>query len=154
MTSQNHTNEGRRTFLQRLLLILSAFGAVMASWGVGRFLFFNESAKKKREVTSDLLKRLEPNVPVHVPEGGAWLVKVGGTDTVLALDDRCTHLGCRQKWNPEKLAFECPCHGSEFDLQGMVTRGPATRALPRLTIGPNQDDKVLLLEKPATASPS
>lgn len=121
----------------------------MAAWGVGRFALFTNSDKRRREVPAEVLKSLQPDVPVHVPEAGAWLVKTGGTDAIVALDDRCTHLGCRQKWNPEKLTFECPCHGSEFDLQGLVKRGPASRPLPKLTVSQDRDDKLLLLERPS-----
>ena len=45
-----------------------------------------------------------------------------------ALGARCTHLGCRVR--PGKHALICPCHGSVFDLEGKVIRGPAQEPLP------------------------
>ena len=47
----------------------------------------------------------------------------------LALSRKCTHLGCTVPWISEKARFECPCHGSAFDIRGEVTRPPAPRAL-------------------------
>ena len=44
---------------------------------------------------------------------------------------RCTHLGCRiNKADGDKLV--CPCHGSEFDLEGRTLKGPANKALREL----------------------
>lgn len=52
-------------------------------------------------------------------------------DGFYALSLVCTHLGCAVSVTPDGLF--CPCHGSRFDSKGNVTRGPASRPLPRLT---------------------
>lgn len=44
-------------------------------------------------------------------------------DVFVAFNLVCTHLGCNVKKNENALV--CPCHGSEFDSNGRVTRGPA-----------------------------
>ncbi|CAI5459411.1 unnamed protein product [Closterium sp. Yama58-4] len=41
----------------------------------------------------------------------------------------CTHLGCVVPWNPAENKFMCPCHGSQYDNQGKVVRGPAPLSL-------------------------
>lgn len=37
----------------------------------------------------------------------------------------CTHLGCVVPWNKAENKFLCPCHGSQYNAQGRVVRGPA-----------------------------
>ena len=64
-------------------------------------------------------------------EGG--LVSQGGSDSLSngsfrALSAKCTHLGCQVRASQNFLT--CPCHGSTFDVQGKVVRGPAKRPLP------------------------
>ncbi|MDR4471330.1 MAG: ubiquinol-cytochrome c reductase iron-sulfur subunit [Nitrospira sp.] len=41
----------------------------------------------------------------------------------------CTHLGCGHRWDDVEKKFLCPCHGSVFDVNGIVLGGPALRPL-------------------------
>jgi cytochrome b6-f complex iron-sulfur subunit len=47
-----------------------------------------------------------------------------------AISAVCTHLGCNVN-HEEGRGFVCPCHGSTYDEDGRVTRGPAAWPLPR-----------------------
>jgi Rieske Fe-S protein len=44
----------------------------------------------------------------------------------------CPHLGCRYNWDTDAKRFICPCHGSQFSLQGAHLAGPAPRGLDPL----------------------
>ena len=48
---------------------------------------------------------------------------------IYALSAICTHAGCNCNFNGGGLDFTCPCHGSAFDFNGAVTRGPAVSPL-------------------------
>jgi menaquinol-cytochrome c reductase iron-sulfur subunit len=61
----------------------------------------------------------------------AWVVKAGRTDAI-AYSPQCTHLGCAYHWEEAGRKFVCPCHNSEFSLDGKVLTGPAPRPLDRL----------------------
>ena len=52
-------------------------------------------------------------------------VREDGTLHPWGIVDNCTHLGCTFPWNPNDNQFQCPCHGSRYDPEGTVVRGPA-----------------------------
>ncbi|XXG83223.1 hypothetical protein AAC387_Pa10g1025 [Persea americana] len=56
----------------------------------------------------------------------------------------CTHLGCVVPWNAAENKFICPCHGSQYNNQGMVVRGPAPLSLA-LAHADIDDGKVLFV---------
>lgn len=49
-----------------------------------------------------------------------------------AVSPICTHRGCTVDVSGARLV--CPCHGSTYDREGRVLRGPAERALTRYTV--------------------
>ncbi|MEC4895446.1 MAG: cytochrome b6-f complex iron-sulfur subunit [Oscillatoria sp. PMC 1051.18] len=48
--------------------------------------------------------------------------------------NNCTHLGCTFPWNEIDQQFQCPCHGSLYDANGSVLRGPAPLPLKLVQI--------------------
>jgi glycine/D-amino acid oxidase-like deaminating enzyme/nitrite reductase/ring-hydroxylating ferredoxin subunit len=41
----------------------------------------------------------------------------------------CPHMYCIVTWNDAERTWDCPCHGSRFDCDGTVERGPALEDL-------------------------
>ena len=60
----------------------------------------------------------------------AWVVK-NADNKIVAFGPQCTHLACAYHWEASADKFVCPCHGSEFSVDGKVLMGPATRPLDR-----------------------
>ena len=38
---------------------------------------------------------------------------------------RCPHMGCALKYNAAERSWDCPCHGSRFDIHGALIDNPA-----------------------------
>ena len=60
------------------------------------------------------------------------IVKEDNTLADYGLNAICTHLGCVVPWNAAANKFICTCHGSQYNAEGKVVRGPAplVRARP------------------------
>lgn len=65
------------------------------------------------------------------PTFGGFLTLDNGKLRAFAIT--CPHLGCSYAFDDGKKHFVCPCHGSEFALDGRVIHGPATSPLSHLT---------------------
>lgn len=48
-----------------------------------------------------------------------------------AVSPTCAHLGCTLSWNSAERTWDCPCHGSRYDVDGHVFEGPSVRDLER-----------------------
>lgn len=75
------------------------------------------------------------NPPVPNNVGKFWLVNVDEPEKkgIAALYKICTHLGCIYGWSDTASRFACPCHGSQFQLDGTYIAGPAPRSLDRFS---------------------
>jgi len=63
----------------------------------------------------------------------------------------CTHLGCPVRWLPDGHIFLCPCHGSQFTLDGKIIKGPATSPLSHLTWQPGAAPDEILVDGVTTS---
>ena len=85
------------------------------------------------------------------PDGAIKVLPDGMTDPIYvlvreagefrALSPICTHRGCTVDVHGDRLV--CPCHGSTYDRDGRVLRGPAQRALTRFPVT-RTDDELLI----------
>ena len=62
---------------------------------------------------------------------------------VFAVSAVCTHKGCKVRTR-EDGSFLCKCHGSMFDRDGHVTKGPARRDLPHLAVATDNNGHLLV----------
>ena len=104
-----------------------------------------------------LLTQIQPNVPVSVQglskRDRAYLVITDKSQIApYAIRPVCTHLGCTVEWQSGQSRFVCPCHGSQYDAQGRVVRGPARRSLPLITTVVKHN-QVRLVDRPPEVDP-
>jgi Rieske Fe-S protein len=103
-----------------------------------------ELAEMNAHVAADFfLDRLTPartGSNADLTPGEAQVIRDGLGKTGVYRDDqgdlhavslRCTHLGCLLRFNAAERSWDCPCHGSRFDVDGAVLEGPAVNPLER-----------------------
>jgi cytochrome b6-f complex iron-sulfur subunit len=154
----------RRQFFNRA--IFTTFGAFLAFQGLGYLAFFwpkltgGFGSDVDAGAVEDLVAQTQnPDGtigPVFVPEARAYVVPapdslsaqfdgrnvaVGG---LMALFQRCVHLGCLVPWCASSIGFECPCHGSKYNSVGEYFAGPAPRNLDRFVVEVRNNDRFII----------
>lgn len=59
---------------------------------------------------------------------------------------KCSHLGCQIEQITDGVMI-CPCHGSKYNLEGDVIKGPAKKKLDRLKFDYLADEKKYIIYK-------
>ena len=148
----------RRQFLNRALLGVSGFSAGVLGIGILGFLWPTGSSGFGGKIDAgnidDILGQIsDKRTPFYVPLAKTYLnpypknalpaakkvasykpVLPGYEEGLVALYQRCVHLGCRVPWCLSSQWFECPCHGSKYNAVGEKRDGPAPRGLDRFTL--------------------
>jgi cytochrome b6-f complex iron-sulfur subunit len=102
---------------------------------------------------SDVVSSIRDNNGfLYQPEGRMWITEfpagalekaqavysdselAGMEAGVVALYQKCPHLGCRVPECVTSQWFECPCHGSQYNQVGEKKGGPAPRGLDRFAM--------------------
>ncbi|MEV0645236.1 FAD-dependent oxidoreductase [Phytomonospora sp. NPDC050363] len=97
----------------------------------GRFLTGRIRRRPRIRTVGDL----EPGQgAVMQHKGERCAVYKGDDGEICALSAVCTHLGCIVSFNDAERTWDCPCHGSRFDVDGQVLHGPAIDPLERKDI--------------------
>ncbi len=146
-----------RTIVGLMGMSLTGFGVACVAflWPQGASGF---GSKIKVGLVSDLLTEIRDNQGfLYKPEGRMWLTEypngavekaqaaysspelagmtagqqLGLGGGIVALYQKCPHLGCRVPSCLTSQWFECPCHGSKYNQVGEKRGGPAPRGMDR-----------------------
>lgn len=156
----------RRQFLNRSMGTLMGLG--LAGFGTAVLAFIwpqlgsGFGAKITAGKLSEILEKMQTDKgPFYVSEARTWVTPypksalpnakktyVGGVlegmeAGVVALYQKCVHLGCRVPWCGSSQWFECPCHGSKYNRVGEKVGGPAPRGLDRFAVSVNNGNLVI-----------
>jgi cytochrome b6-f complex iron-sulfur subunit len=142
----------RRQFLNRSIVLvmglsLTGFGAAVIAylWPTPKGGF---GSKIRVGNVSDVVAKIEAASGfLYLAEGRMWIteypaaalekakavypapVLAGMEAGVVALYQKCPHLGCRVPSCATSQWFECPCHGSQYNQVGEKKGGPAPRGM-------------------------
>ena len=120
----------------------AAFDATRIKPAAGGANFVSENLSTGVHLVEGYVRGRARSIGDLSPGEGAVL-KLNGERVAVFKDERgrvqavsavCTHLRCILGWNPADRTWDCPCHGSRFDLEGAVIHGPATARLERKTL--------------------
>lgn len=147
----------RRQFFNRSITVMMIAGISGFAASLIAFLWPSLKGGFGSRVTvgkiDDILAQITAaNGPVYVAEARTYLqpypasalpkakkvyagaVLDGMNAGVVALYQKCVHLGCRVPWCSTSQWFECPCHGSQYNRVGEKKGGPAPRGLDRFAV--------------------
>jgi cytochrome b6-f complex iron-sulfur subunit len=154
ITQKNQIKINRREFLN--LAWLASLGIVTAQIG-GVTFFFSMPRFKEGEFggifTAGSVAQLPETgeAPVNFPKVKIWLSN--DEEGLTAIYKVCTHLGCLYNWSSQEGKFLCPCHGSQFELDGTYIKGPAPRSLDRFHVQIVAEDGSVLAETNEAGDP-
>lgn len=125
-------NMSRRSFLNRLWAVLGMTACAEFLW-LGCSILQSRKQRTLQAETESIVdagrvSSFTPGTVTAIPRGRFYLSCLEN-GSFLALSKTCTHLGCSVPWDEVEKKFICPCHGSSFDLRGVVLTAPATRPL-------------------------
>jgi cytochrome b6-f complex iron-sulfur subunit len=147
----------RRQFMNRGIVAGFALGvgafapaALAFLWPQGSSGFGSKISVGK---VSDIKNQISQNNGfLYYPEGRMWITEypsssldnakkvyspselAGMEAGLIALYQKCPHLGCRVPECPTSQWFECGCHGSQYNRVGEKKAGPAPRGLDRFAM--------------------
>jgi len=147
----------RRQFLNRSVfalmgLSITVFGVAIVGflWPAGSSGFGSKiRVGKVSDVKSDIQAA---NGFLYRPEGRMWITEypasalskaeqvyspaelTGMEAGLVAIYQKCPHLGCRVPECASSQWFECPCHGSQYNQVGEKKGGPSPRGMDRFAM--------------------
>lgn len=130
----------RRNFLKLITNALLGTSGVLGLAGLTRFFSYQSDPPAPMEFDIGPATDYPQGTTTLLPQVPAALRH--DSKGYFAISIKCTHLGCTVDKPGE--TFECPCHGSRFDENGILTRGPATRDLPSLRVELNEEGNLIV----------
>lgn len=109
---------------QFLKIFLSSIGiSIIYLWkNLTGKIISNQVEKSKMILPNDFSNGINLN-------GDYIIIKY--SDKLKVYSSKCSHLGCRIN-NSVNNILTCPCHGSQFDINGNPVKGPAAKSLTEL----------------------
>lgn len=127
--------KGKETPLSKLLSparikpIASAKSLLSEGWSAAQHFVMDKFAIDKINEFKDIHPEEGRIVNYDGKTFAAYRDKQGALHCVSSI---CPHMGCTVSWNASERSWDCPCHGSRFDIDGKLLNGPAISGLLRV----------------------
>jgi len=130
----------RRDFLKLARDGFLYLSGALALGGLLRFLNYQAEPAPQTEFDLGSTDNFPLNSQTLLANIPAVLLHAASGFSALSLV--CTHLGCTVEQMPE--GFTCPCHGSRYEANGNVLKGPAKLPLQKLRVEVGDNDHLIL----------
>ncbi len=133
-------NISRHDFLKLSTNSLLALAGLLGIGGLIRYLSYQFDATPPSEFDLGPASDYPINtrkVIAHIPA-----ILIHDEKGWRAISLVCSHLGCTVE--ERSFGFECPCHGSRYDPNGAVVRGPASTSLNKFRVVESEDGNLRL----------
>lgn len=148
----------RRQFLNRSIVAFFAFGLSVFGVQVIAFLWPQPKGGFGSKINIGKIEDIKQKITAgkgyyYVAEGRMWVTAYPAAAVdkakaiyqapvlkgmkeagIVALYQKCPHLGCRVPSCVSSQWFECPCHGSQYNQVGEKKGGPAPRGMDRFGV--------------------
>ncbi len=147
----------RRQFFNRTLTTLMSVGLGTFGLACIAFLYPRQGGGFGSKVNAGKLDDIIQGIRTsdgffYLPEARTWVTEYptdslakaaavysgpelsGMESGIVALYQKCPHLGCRVPECKSSQWFECPCHGSQYNRVGEKKGGPAPRGMDRFGV--------------------
>jgi Rieske Fe-S protein len=129
------TSTSRRDFLKIATNSFLAAAGILGIGGLLRYLSYQADPPPPSEFDigpATGYNMSSRTIVAHIPA-----IVIHDDKGLRAISLTCSHLGCTIE--ERNYGFECPCHSSRYDLNGVVKKGPAKRDLRKLQIEQTED---------------
>lgn len=157
----------RRQFLNRSTVAMMGFSLTGFGAACVAFLWPPFVTGFGADVNAGLVDNVKARIRdengfLYLPEGRAWVTEypaaalpkaqatysapelIGMEIGLVALFQKCPHLGCRVPNCLTSQWFECPCHGSRYNQVGEKRGGPAPRGMDRFAMSVNAKGEFII----------
>jgi len=141
----------RRNFLKAGWKLGATILAAAAGWTVYESLRPLGGSGKGGPIKLGSTATYAAGTATYVPEGRLFVANTG--TTILAISQKCPHLGCRVPFCDSSGRFECPCHGSIFDIGGEWIEGPSPVGMTQYPVTADMDGALVVDTSKEIAGP-
>jgi len=124
----------RREFFKKFFISLS----LPLAW------IWHSTARRSNEVSANSKKTvIDGDISNGVTFHESFII-IKQNSSIKVFSSKCSHLGCRIIVT-EQNELVCPCHGSRYNFNGDVVKGPAQNSLKQLEFK-KDNNKIIVYE--------
>ncbi|WP_345988566.1 FAD-dependent oxidoreductase [Chryseobacterium sp. Chry.R1] len=124
------SNKYEQLFSPGRIKPIAGFSTFVQEQATVVFDFIKDKLLTEKITSLSEIKDGEAKVIRYEGESYALYKEKGGS--LHMVKSTCPHAKCEVRWNSAEITWDCPCHGSRFNVNGKLLTGPAVKDLQRI----------------------